>query len=286
MTNLLRAIQCIVKNQISGSLDLYKERNIINNNGFSLEELIKDTFADTLAEENKGIRVQRHSEVFSYLGNQNNPPDIIIKQGDAIEVKKIKSFTAGIHLNSSYPRSKLITDDPMILASCQSVDGENWESKDLIYVIGVVQDNKLKRLWLIVGDCLAADYQTYKRIRDKIVAGIEKLRDVEFSKNKELYRLNKLDPLGSAYSQLIGAWGISNPINIYNYLDIDYNEKANLQVIAIMTAGKYLSFPQSDLEEIAKMVIEITNLEIRDIQIESPNNSTNLIDAKLITYQN
>lgn len=81
-------------------------------------------------------------------------------------------------------------------------------------------------------------------------------------------------------------WGISNPVNVYDYLNIDYNEQANLQLIAIMTVKKYRSFPQSDLDTLTKMSEEITNLEIRDVQIESPNNPANLIDAKLITYQN
>jgi hypothetical protein len=61
---------------------------------------------------------------------------------------------------------------------------------------------------------------------------------------------------------------------------------ANLQVIAIMTSQKYHSFPQSDIAMIVKMSTEVTNLEIRDIQIKSPNNPAILIDAKLITYQN
>ena len=81
-------------------------------------------------------------------------------------------------------------------------------------------------------------------------------------------------------------WGISNPVNVYDYLNINYNEKANLQVIAIMTVEKYRSFPQSDLDALKKMATELTNLEIRDVQIKSPNNPANLIDSKLITYQN
>lgn len=286
MANLLRAIQCVVKNPIFNLLDRYQGRNRINARGIPLEELIKDIFADTLEEDNESNRVSKHSQVFSYLGNQNNPPDLIIKQGDAIEVKKIESFKAGIHLNSSYPKSKLLANDPMILESCRSVDGGNWQSKDLIYAIGVVKENKLKRLWFIVGDCLAADYQIYNRIRDEIIAGIEEVRDVEFSENKELARFNNLHLLEIAYLRVSGIWGIANPGDIYDYLNINYNEKANLQLISIMTAEKYLSFPQSDIDEIARMAVENTNLEVRDVRINSPNDRTNLIDAKLIIYQN
>jgi len=34
------------------------------------------------------------------------------------------------------------------------------------------------------------------------------------------------------------------------------------------------------------MATEITNLEIRDIQVESPNNRAISFDSKLIVYQN
>jgi NgoPII restriction endonuclease len=56
MANLLRAIQCIVKNSISDLVDDDRSRNRINQIGVPLEELVKDIFADTL-ESDKGTRV-------------------------------------------------------------------------------------------------------------------------------------------------------------------------------------------------------------------------------------
>ena len=164
-------------------------------------------------------------------------------------------------------------------------DGGRW-TKDMLYIIGIVQQKKLKRLWLISGDCYAADNQVYKRIKDTISKGVGEIPFVEFSETKELGRVNKVDPLGITYLRIRGMWGISNPVNVYDYLNIDYNEQANLQVIAIMTTKKYCSFPQSDLDALTKISAETTNLQIRDVQIKSPNNPANLIDAKLITYQN
>jgi NgoPII restriction endonuclease len=81
-------------------------------------------------------------------------------------------------------------------------------------------------------------------------------------------------------------WGIANPVDIYDYLSINYNEGANLEVISIMTEQKYNSFLQSDIDEIEKISADITNLNIKDIQIKSPDNPATLINAKLITYQN
>ena len=286
MTNLLQAISCVVKNSIPDLLQSSKGKNRINIVGESLEAFIRDIFADTLDEIDENIRVNKHSQVFSYLGNQNNPPDLIIRDGDAIEVKKIESFRSGIHLNSSYPKSRLFADDLMILDACRATDGGNWEAKDLFYAIGVVKEKKLKRLWLIGGNCYAAERQVYQRIKDTIITGIGSIVGVEFSETKELGRVNKVDPLGITYLRIRGMWGISNPVDVYNYLNIDYKENANLQVIAIMTAEKYYSFPQLDLDAVEKMSADIANLKIKDVQIKSPNNPANLINAKLITYQN
>ena len=55
--------------------------------------------------------LEKYSEVFSYLGNTSNPPDMIIKDGDAIEVKKIEGFNT-LMLNSSYPKQKLYSSSP------------------------------------------------------------------------------------------------------------------------------------------------------------------------------
>ncbi len=285
MTNLLRAVQCIVKNSISDLKDSKKSINRIHQKGIPLEELIKDIFADSLDESDKGILAHKHSKVFSYLGNQNNPPDLMIGHGDAIEVKKIGSFKTGIQLNSSYPKSKLFANDPMITADCRAAKGEKWDSKDLIYAIGVIKEERLKCLWLIVGDCVAADYHIYQRIKDEIIVKVEKIRDIEFSQNREIAELNQIDYLDSAYAKISGSWGISNPANIYNYLNIDCNEEAGLQVISIMTVEKYHSFPKSDISNILRMAKENNSLKISNVQIKSPNDNNISIDAKLIVYR-
>lgn len=285
MANLLQAIQCIVRSSIAPLRNSKHGKNRIQQQGIPLEELIKDIFAGSLDENDKTIRVNKHSKSFSYLGNSNNPPDLMIKNGDAIEVKKITSFKSGIQLNSSYPKSKLVVDDPMITADCRKAKGEKWESKDLIYAIGVVKDKKLKRLWLIVGDCLAADSSIYEITKDKISMGVGEICGIEFAETRELGRVNKVDPLGITYLRIRGMWGVASPVDIYDYVGINYHEASDLEIIAIMTEQKYNSFPQADIDDIKATSTEIKNLEIKDVQIKSPNNPASLIKAKLITYQ-
>ena len=67
------------------------ERNRANNMGEALEEYVKDLFVGTIDLEDAGKRLERFQDIFSYVGNQNNPPDFMIKGGDAVEVKKVEN---------------------------------------------------------------------------------------------------------------------------------------------------------------------------------------------------
>lgn len=91
MSNLLKAITNLVNNPVVEITDYYSGRNRANSVGSALEVYIKDIFANTVSETNEQNCLTKYEEVFSYLGNQNNPPDMILKGGDAIEVKKIQS---------------------------------------------------------------------------------------------------------------------------------------------------------------------------------------------------
>lgn len=280
MTNLLKAIKTIVDNPIPDLVSYYQGRNRINSVGDALECFIKDLFADTLSEGNQYNKMMRYSEVFSYIGNQNNPPDLILKNGDAVEVKKIESLRASIALNSSYPKSKLFSDSPLITNGCRKC--EDWKEKDVIYAIGVAEQKQLKRLWLIYGDCYAADREVYERIQNAIASGIRKIQDVDFSETRELGRVNKVDPLGITYLRIRGMWGIQNPILVYNYIDWDFKNNKYFQIVALMRETKYLSFPVETREQIEQT--KQANFILKDIAIKSPNNPAQLIPAKVIIY--
>ena len=279
MPNILEAIKVIFDNSIPDIVSYYQGKNRINSVGDALECFVKDIFSDALNENDLNIKNQTYSEAFSYIGNQNNPPDIILKNGDAIEVKKIESLKASIALNSSYPKSKLYSDEPMLTSSCRNC--EDWQEKDIIYAIGIIKEKKLKLLWLIYGDCYAADREVYKRIANTINSGINEIKDVDFSETKELGRVNKVDPLGITYLRIRGMWGIQNPISVYDYLfeniDID-----TFKLIAIMKEEKYLSFPSG-----VRMFLEAISdkgFTIKNVNIKSPNNPAQLIPAKMINY--
>lgn len=277
-TNLLVAISNLAKNTKTDLIDYYKASNRANNMGDALEYYIKDLFCNSINEKEVLEKDKIFSETFSYIGNQNNPPDLIIKNGDAIEIKKIESSNSGLALNSSYPKDKLYYDSPMITAACRKC--EDWREKDIIYSVGVSTKNKLSSLWFVYGDCYAADKEVYERIRSKISKGVNELPDVEFSKTKELGRVNKVDPLGITYLRIRGMWGIENPIKVFNYVSENKNKK--FFCTALMTKNKFNSFPEEDKNNLKLLVSN--NLSIKDIKIKSPNNPAKLLDAVLINF--
>jgi hypothetical protein len=278
--NILTAIQTLIAHPISDLVSYYQGKNRINQIGYALEYFIKDIFAETITQSDLQKKLLKYEQVFSYSGNANNPPDLMLKGGDAVEIKKIESIGASIALNSSYPKSKLFCDSPLITSHCRQC--EDWQEKDIIYAIGVVEDNKLKLLWLIYGDCYAADREIYEKIIDTIASGINLIPGVEFSKTRELGRVNKVDPLNITYLRIRGMWGIQNPLSVFDYVDLGYDKTAGFQMIAIMKQSKYLSFPIQDRNELEAHLNK--SLQILDVQIKSPNNPVQLIPAKIITY--
>lgn len=153
-SNILIAIKNLVQNPIVSLTAHYSGRNRVNGVGNALEIYIKDLFANTFLCENEYTKLNAYNDVFSYTGNQNNPPDIILKNGDAIEVKKVQGNANALALNSSYPKDKLYADSTMITSNCRNC--EQWNVKDIIYIIGNTTDTNLKELWFVYGDCYAS----------------------------------------------------------------------------------------------------------------------------------
>lgn len=280
MSNIINAIINLVNAPKYELMKYSKNHNRANAMGDALEEYVKDLFAGTVSENSSKTRLQKISQVFSYLGNQNNPPDSILKNGDAIEVKKIENKSSFLALNSSYPKNKLYSDSHMINKSCREC--EKWDIKDIMYVIGVVNKSNLTALAIVYGTEYCADKAIYERIRNKIKGGINTINDVEFTTTKELGKVNKVDPLGITYLRIRGMWGIDNPFNVFDYVyKIEDNNKFNF--MAIISKEKYNSFENKN--ELERMCKENENLKIEDTQIKDPNNPSVLINVKLITYR-
>ncbi len=276
-TNLLIAIKNIVNNPTKNITPHNTYSNRINSKGETLELYIKDAFCNTLTIADLNKKNEIFSKEFSYIGNQNNPPDIMIRGGDAVEIKKIEGTTSGIALNSSYPKDRLYADSPMITEECRRC--EDWTEKDILYSIGVVKNDTLKSLWFIYGDCYAAKKDIYEKIKAKISSGLQELTDIELAKTNELGRVNRVDPLGITYLRIHGMWHIENPDKVFSYI---LPKKSDFSVNALILNEKYNSFPGEDRKALEN--IKNDNFIITNVRIKSPNNPAKMLGAKLISF--
>ena len=281
-TNLLKAIKNIVSSRNNSIIAIYKSHTRINSVGDALEYYIKDIFCNTLK---SGIKEKEkaYTNAFSYLGNQNNPPDFIIKKSDAIEVKKIEGRASSIALNSSYPKDKLHSDDRFIINACKNCES-SWSTKDYLYIIGTVVDSKLKLLWMLYGDCYAAEREVYERIRLVIKNGVSEINGPSFSETNELGKVKKVDPLGITDLRIRGMWHIEHPVKVFDYLDslVNYNERDEFVLYTLMSKKKYMSFPKEDQDAIESLRKQ--GLSTEEVEIKDPNNPAKRIIAVLIKF--
>ena len=278
--NILKAIINLTQTPTYELKEFYSNHNRANSMGDALEEYIKDIFAGTYHITNEQQRLEKISEVFSYLGNNSNPPDAMLRNGDAIEVKKIENNNSSLALNSSYPKQKLFSDSTMI--SCHCRDAEEWNEKDIIYAVGVVDNNNLMNLSFVYGLDYCASSETYTKIKTKIKDGVEAIPGVEFAETRELGRVNKVDPLGITYLRVRGMWGIENPWTVFRYVyEKDISKKFNF--FAIINEEKYADFSQEDRMEFEDFVNK-SDLNMTKVKIKNPDNPAILNHAYLITY--
>ena len=277
--NIIDAIINIVSKQ---SRTIGKSNNTHNRlyaMGEPLEDYIKDAFAGTFDCDTK-YKLNVHEKVFSYGGGRNNPPDAIINNGDAIEVKKVESI-GQIPLNSSYPKSKLHNDDPRISNECKNIEGGRWNEKDIIYAIGCIKNKyELSSLVMVYGDIYCANRSCYDRIFNIIKNSISEA-NLDSIKTNELAHINAVDPLGITYFRARGMWGIDHPFNVFDYI-YKHNSKNSFEMMVIIPTGKFNQFSNKDL--LLKESSINSNLNIIDCKVKDPNNIVKLIDVKLITY--
>ncbi len=253
-TNVLVAIKNLyhIKDRTL-SLGKNNSRNRVNSVGESLEEFIKDLFCNSLSETQDKHKI--HAEFFSYLGAKNSPPDIILKNSDAIEVNKIESLNANIMLYSSHPNDKLYSDSTLIQEDCRNC--EDWDVKDFMYAVGVVNGDKLLSLWFVYGDCYFATQQFYKNLTNPPA---DVLNITTFNVARYCY--------------------VKHPSHLVKHVEL-FNRESLINVL--MLKEKYLSLPIEDRDSIE--MSEDKGYFVKDCLIHSPNNPAIMLDAKFISYQ-
>ncbi len=280
MSNLLDAICNISKLKNLEVEEIIGGGNRMLNIGEGLEIFVKNAFADTFGDIDKKSKLSKFSEIFSYEGSKRTPPDLMLKQGDAIEVKKVESLTSELQLNSSFPKSKLFSNSKLINNHCRNC--EEWTEKDIIYTIGHVlkKRKKLSSIWFIYGSLYAADASIYTSLKDTLTESLENTENINFSPTNEIGRVNYVDPLQITNLRIRGMWLLKPPFKIFDYVH-QYSDELDFQCIAIIPKSKYDSF-----NELSRNRIEqLENIKIYDDKVQNPNNPVDLIDCKIIRYE-
>lgn len=280
MSNVLEAIYNIAHRVDLSIQNITSGNNRANNVGEGLEAFVKNAFANTFTETDKAKRLATYAQIFSYQGSKRNPPDLMLRGGDAIEVKKTESLTTELQLNSSPPKAKLFANSSLITTHCR--DCETWIEKDFIYIIGHVpkkSNHQLSSLWFIDGSIYAADEHVYTSLKDDITTNIEDIPDVDFSPTNEIGRVNRVDPLQITNLRIRGMWLLQAPFRVFDYVH-GYSDAYSFQCIAILPEEKYVSFPQESRTKIENS----PTIVLTDIKVQNPNNPVELVSCKLIKY--
>jgi len=88
MTNILEAIINISKLENLNIEEVTLGNNRAINMGEGLESFVKNAFSDSFIIKDKNEQNQIYSKYFSYQGSKHTPPDLMLRGGDALEVKK------------------------------------------------------------------------------------------------------------------------------------------------------------------------------------------------------
>jgi hypothetical protein len=285
MASILTALINLADKKDNSIRHVVSSGNVVNAMGDSLDAYIKSLFIDNIDNMTPEEINLKKQEIFSWLGNQNNIPDLILKNGDAVEVKKIEAV-GSLALNSSHPKQVLSSESSMISQGCRDCEGLNtsW-TKELWYVIGTVDKNKIIYLFFIHGVLYSADESIYAKIRTDIKNGIEEISDIQFSNTNELAKVHCIDPLGITSLRVRGMWAIKHPFNVYDYIPEIKKHHNNLNdklyTYILVENNKYFSFSENE----RKTLESKQNVKTYDKQIKNPNNPAQLIESKLIKIE-
>lgn len=251
MTNILKAIRNLISGHDVHVGEVRESNNRANSLGEAFEVYIKNVFAGAFGLAGTAYQ-EKISAAFSYQGSASKPPDLMIRGGDAIEIKKLQTKDSQIQLNSSFPKNKLHAEDSRVAAEAKNA--EPWTEKDILYVVGNVdaKAKTVKSMWWVYGDCLIDEEldSVAERIfsKDSLVE--------EFKKNGEV-RVENLGIGGCLSFQFKAQWAFKG---FADSLSRDYVPFLNV----LMREEKYNSFPAQDRAEIEKLKDE-GKIQIRSI---------------------
>jgi len=280
MANILQAFINIVNNYQVNITNVTDGNNRANNMGEGLETYIKEAFSNTFLESDKKIKKQKFRDYFSYEGSKTRIPDLILKDSDAIEIKKTEVL-GDLQLNSSHPKAILYSNQN-ISDECKNCETALWTKKDILYTMGHIpkKSKNLKSLWFVYGTCYAANEDIYQDVVNEIKTTLKTTNSLQIDTDcKELGKVKNIDSLKITYLRIRGMWVIKHPSKVFDDLYEQTDESFSL--IALIPSEKYDTFPKEDRDKIEN----IKSITITDEEISNPNNAAKVLKIKLLLFK-
>ena len=243
--------------------------------GEALEEYIFDAFSNSFEIEDSEERTAEHQKAFSFLGSKNKIPDAILKNGDALEVKKATTESS-IQLNSSYPKHTLKATDTRIKASALTCEDKLWDEKEMLYCFGYIPSGgkQLKSIWFVYGRILCDLQEVYEEIINNIKSNL----DDDYDGN-ELGGATGVDSLKITTLRVRGMWVIKHPQKVFSNLVKDWSNN-DFEVKALIPRNIFDNFPQNSKDRLNESALNMEEIEVTD-----PTNRAKTIDCVFIYYK-
>lgn len=255
-----------------------KKGNSSNNQGDSFEIFIKDMYCKTSMQYPYLEDKERdYKNYLSWLGDSKHFPDMIVRGGEGVEIKKLSTF-ANLPLNSSFPKNYIYPDTQNL--PTEIIDS-SWTQKNVVYATcNVPKKNnsqaKCSTVWLAYGNTFVADKKVYLNMIDGIRAGAKSAnQQASFVKSKELARIQNVDLKKYTTLRVRGMWELLNPQKVFS----QYLNKTNLVVPAGTTRVNMIVL-DSDFQNMVQPdfsnLINQNRLVITQIDIPDPNKNGTL----------
>lgn len=286
-SNIVKAIINVCKYNERPNLSKYaaiKKQETDSNRakamGSELESYSKDIFTDAYNIDVFEDKVNKYNDVLSYLGGSKNPPDFMIKDGAAVEVKKVES-TGELQLNSSSPKKTLKVTSDKITEECRNCE-PGWTEKDMVYIIAnQKKDTKIvQSIWLIDARAYIADEEVYAQAFKKVKSAIEKIEGVSSVDSKELARIDSIDGLDITKLRVRAMWTLQHPTTLFNRF-VDGDDINKFRVYGLILKETFESYPDEDLSELHEL-IESGKVIIKDEKVTDPDDKDKELEVVLL----
>jgi hypothetical protein len=279
MANVLTAIHNIIAGRRFAVLDQASSSNRINRQGEPFEVFIRRALAGDFVSESETELAKKTQAVFSYASHDSSPPDLMIRGGDAIEIKKFESFANTIQLNSSYPKAVLRSDYPLLSAECRKC--EDWKQKDLVYILAVIKAKKIQELWFVDGATYVASREVYESVFERIKASVHSTEGLSI-KDSELGRVTRIDPLNRTQLRIRGMWLIEHPRVAFAEL-FSSAKSAGFRLYGVMRQEKYQQLLAQ--EPMLETSLKQAGCVISPKNVLDPNNRARVLEVATLQFE-